>query len=290
MIKRTLGDRLFDGANYAAMLIIFVIMVYPFLYIINYSLSDPALISGSALLLPQNPNIDAYVLAFSDSSIVNGIFISVARTISGSALMIFFTSMAGYVLTRDDLIAIRFFRRFFVLTMYFSSGIIPAYILMNELHLAGTFLVYIIPSAVAVFNLILIKTYIEGLPKSLEESALIDGANDFQLFFRIIFPISKPVIAAVVLFACIAQWNAFIDTQFYNAMNTDLYPLQYVLYNALQSISSIEQITIGRRVQHVTPESLKMAITVITVLPIMLVYPILQKYFIKGLLIGSIKG
>jgi putative aldouronate transport system permease protein len=157
--------------------------------------------------------------------------------------------------------------------------------------LAGTFWVYVIPGAVGVFNMILIKTYVESLPKELEDAAFIDGASDLYLFFRIIFPLSAPVIAAISLFSAIGQWNAFIDTQYYNAMNPDLFPLSYVLYISLQSITSIEQFQLDQdAMRAVTPETLKMAMTVITVLPIMIVYPFLQKHFMKGMLIGSIKG
>jgi putative aldouronate transport system permease protein len=164
--------------------------------------------------------------------------------------------------------------------------------LNRALGLTGSFWVYILPGAVSVFNMILIKTYIESLPKELEESARIDGANDMYLFFRIVFPLSMPVLAAVSLFSGIGQWNAFVDTQFYNAMNPELFPLQYVLYNSLQSITSFEMYMQESQqvVVHLTPQSLKLAMTVLTVIPIMIAYPFLQKFFIKGLLIGSIKG
>jgi putative aldouronate transport system permease protein len=292
MNKRTWGDKIFDTINIFFMLSVFALMVFPFLYIINYSISDPTQVSGELLLIPKNINFDSYRIAFSNPDIFWGIYISISRTFLGAGVMIFFTSMAGYVLSRDDLLAVKFLRKFFVLTLYFAPGIIPLYILINEIQLAGTFLVYILPQAIVVFNLILIKTFIESLPKELEEAALMDGANEIYLFFKIIFPICLPVLAAVTLFSCIFQWNSFIDTQFYNAMNPELWPMQYVLYNALQSISSIEQFTQngGSGPQHATPASLKMAMTVITVLPIMLVYPILQKYFIKGLLVGAVKG
>jgi len=275
------------------MAVIFIVMFFPFLHIINYSLSDTSKVAGQFLFVPKNFTLDSYNIVFQNPNVISGIYISVARTVLGTLLMLFVTSMAAYVLTRDDLIGIKFFRKFFVFTMYFSVGIIPTYILIQKLNLLGTFWVYIIPTCVSVFNLILIKTYIENLPKELEEAALIDGANDLYLFYRIIFPISIPVIAAISLFASIGQWNAFIDTQFYNAMKPELFPLQYVLYYSLQSITTIDQFMNTNDLdqhQTITPESIKMAMTVVTVLPIMLVYPFLQKYFMKGLLIGSIKG
>jgi putative aldouronate transport system permease protein len=145
---------------------------------------------------------------------------------------------------------------------------------------------------VSVFNLVLIKTYIEALPKELEEAAVVDGANDLRLFFQVIFPICTPVFAAVVLFECVNQWNAFMDTQIYNTMSPNLYSLQYVLYNTLNQFNTMEQLKEQGQTQiyAITPQTFKMAITIITVLPIACVYPFLQKYFIKGLLVGSIKG
>ncbi|GBG09231.1 sugar ABC transporter permease [Paenibacillus agaridevorans] len=288
------GDRVFDFINYLIMILVFIVMVFPFLHLINYSLSNPSLVSGKFLFYPKQFNLDSYRAIFANPDVLNGIYISLARTIIGTSFMAIVTSMAAYVITRDDMVGIKFIRRYFVFTMYFSGGIIPTYILIKSLGLVGTFWVYVIPSAVSVFNMILIKTYIEGIPKELEESALIDGANDAYLFARIILPLCLPVMAAISLFAGIGQWNAFIDTQFYNAMHPELFPLQYVLYNSFQTITSVEQFTNSmsgaEKFRMLTPQSLKIAMTVITVLPIMLVYPFLQKYFMKGLLLGAVKG
>ncbi|WP_135546675.1 carbohydrate ABC transporter permease [Paenibacillus cymbidii] len=290
--KQSWGERLFDWLIYACMLVIFAVMVTPFLHIVNYSLSLPTKATGQLLLVPKGFTLDAYKAVFTNKSILHSIWISVARTVSGTALMAFITSMGAYAISRDDLFGAKFWRKYFVFTLYFSGGIIPVYLLIRSLGLAGTFWVYIVPGAVSVFNMILIKTYMESIPKELEESARMDGANDVFLFFRIVFPLSVPVLAAVSLFSGIGQWNAFIDTQFYNAMNPNLFPLQYVLYNALQSITSVDAFfhDSAQVIVHLTPQSLKLAMTVLTVVPIMIVYPLLQKYFIKGLLVGSIKG
>ena len=295
-MKRTIervgiGERLFDVLNFIFMVLIFIIMLYPFIYILSYSISDPSLLRGGLILLPVGLDFAAFRTCFSDTSILNGLYVSVARTILGSLGMVVITSMAGYVLTKNKLIGISFIRRFFVLTMYFSSGIIPSYILIKELHLMETFAVYIIPSLVNVFSLILIKTYIESIPESLEEAALIDGANEAVVFFKILFPVCKPVIAAVLLFACIGQWNSFIDTQLYNSMTPKNFSLQYVLFMSLASqTQSVQQAKELYNSKAVAPQSLRMAITIITVLPVILIYPFLQKYFISGLLIGSVKG
>jgi putative aldouronate transport system permease protein len=281
---------MFDIANLMMMLLLAVLMIYPFLYIFSYSVSEPGKLAGGMLLWPQGFTLDSYLAVFEQPSLLHGIVVSVSRTILGPLIMIIITSMAAYVLTRDELIGVKSMRKFFVFTMYISSGLIPMYLLVKTVGLMGSFWVYIIPGAVSVFNMILIKTYIESLPKSLEEAALIDGANDFVLFWRVIFPICTPVIAAVVLFTSVEQWNSFIDTQIYNVMNPENHTLQYMLYQTVSGAASLEQAKLSQKTVNFTPQSIKMAITMITVLPIVFVYPLLQKHFTKGLLIGSIKG
>lgn len=286
------ADVVFDTLNVILMIAVFIIMVYPFYYVVLYSISEPSKLSGGLILLPGGVNITSYVTMLKMPETVNGFFVSVARTVLGTAGMVFVTSMAAYAISKDELVGIKFFRRFFVFTMYFSGGLIPGYILLKNLHLTGSFLVYILPGLVGVFNMVLIKTYIESLPKGLEDSAMIDGANEIKLFFQIILPICKPVIAAVALFSCVGHWNSFIDTQLYCAMNPKLYTLQYVLYNILSTNTySLEQAKMNMgQAAKVNTETMKMAITVITVIPIMFAYPFLQKQFISGLMIGSIKG
>jgi putative aldouronate transport system permease protein len=286
-----LGSRLFDLFNSLFMVAVVFVMVFPFLYVLNYSISDPALVGTGLMLIPKGINLDSYRIVLSDKDIIHGFLISTGRTIVGPLFMLFFTSMSAYVLTRSDMPGIKALRRYFVFTLYFSAGIIPTYILIQQLHMIGTLMVYIVPGIVAVFNMILIKTYIESIPKSLEEAALIDGANDFIVYAKVILPVSMPVLAAVTLFSSVGHWNAYIDTQLYNTLYPENYTLQYQLYNTLAKFSDIDSFKeSANNVQSVTPKSLQMAMTVVTVIPIMLVYPLLQRYFVKGLLIGSIKG
>lgn len=272
------------------MLLLIVICIYPFIYIISYSLSDPSSFSGGFLLFPKGFNYQAYIVAFSTPALLNAFLISVLRTIIGPIMMVIVTSMAAYSLTLDKLPGVKFFRKYFILTMYFSGGLIPFYIIVKSLMLSGTFLVYIIPLMVSVFSMVLIKTYIESLPAELSESAFIDGANEFVVYWKILFPICKPIIAAVILFDAVNQWNSFMDTQFFNTMERSLYTLQYVLYLTLSATVDYRSGSLSQYSNVVNPQSLKMAITIITVIPITLVYPFLQKYFAKGLLIGAIKG
>lgn len=292
MRERSVSGTLFDIGNTLFMLAVLASMLIPFIYVVSYSLSTPSMLKSGLVLFPTGFTLDSYKKALEDPAVLKGAGISTLRAVIGPALMLFITSMAAYVLTRSELGGVKWFRKYFIFTLYFSSGIIPMYLLMGYLQLKGTFLIYILPSAVSVFNLVLIKTYIEALPKELEEAAVVDGANDLRLFFQVIFPICTPVFAAVVLFECVNQWNAFMDTQIYNTMSPNLFSLQYVLYNTLNQFNSLEQLKEQGQTQiySITPQTFKMAITVITVLPIACVYPFLQKYFIKGLLVGSIKG
>jgi len=294
-MKRTIkvGDWLFNWGNTLQFLVLLVVMGYPFLYIASHSLSSPTGLAGGLIWYPHHFSLEAYKLAFNHPLIWQAIFISVAKTVVGPLLMILVTSMAAYCLSRDDLVAVRFFRKYFVLTLYFSVGLIPVYLLMLNLQLIGSFWVYVIPASVNVFNMILIKTYIENLPRELEEAAVMDGASDFYLFWRIVFPLCIPVIAAVSLFAGVAQWNGFFDTQIYNAMRPDLYPLSYILYQTLASLTSLDELknsAMQGNAATVNAKGLKMAVTMITLLPIVMLYPFLQRFFLKGLLIGSIKG
>ena len=212
-------------------------MVYPFLYILFYSISDPAYIKSGLMLWPQHVTLNSYKVIFDNPVIVNGIFISVARSVSGTLTMLIVTSAAAFAISKSHLIGVRFFRIFFTLTMYFSGGLIPTYLLIKSLGLTNNFLVYIIPNMVGVFNMILIRTYMESIPASLEESALMEGANEIQVFLKLIIPMSTPVLAAVGLFTFVGQWNSFVDVQIYNYMKPDLYSLQYILYNYLMSQS-----------------------------------------------------
>ncbi|MGD9938994.1 MAG: carbohydrate ABC transporter permease [Clostridia bacterium] len=265
-------------------------MAYPFLYILFYSISDPAYIKSGLMLWPRHVTLNSYKVIFDNPVIINGIFISVARSVVGTLTMLMVTSAAAFAISKRHLIGVRFFRIFFTLTMYFSGGLIPTYLLIKSLGLTNNFLVYIIPNMVGVFNMILIRTYMESIPASLEESALMEGANEIQIFLKLIIPMSTPVLAAVGLFTFVGQWNSFVDVQIYNYMKPDLYSLQYILYNYLMSQSqSIEQAKRSLNVTSISLQSLKTAITIITIMPVFFIYPILQKYFVSGLMVGSIK-
>ena len=287
------GDLVFHLFTALIMILIAIVMVYPFLYVLNYSLSNPTKIGTSLLIVPKGFNIDSYAALFRADYVLTGLFISVMRTIIGTAAMIVVSSVTGYCLAQDEVVGIKFFRKFFVFTMYVSAGLIPIYLVYKVFGLIGTFWVYIVPLMVSAFNIILVKTYVESLPVALQESAFIDGANDFTVFFRIIFPIIIPVIAAIGLFGGIGHWNSYFDAHIFNSMKKNLYPLAYALYRKLTSmeVQSLQEARFrGRALNRYNPQTVKYAMTFITVLPIIVVYPFVQRYFMSGMLIGSIKG
>lgn len=289
--KRTSpGDRVFDIVNLILMTILLVITLYPFIYVIMYSFSDPTKAYGKILFWPQGFTLASYKQCFDSPNVISGFLVSVARATLGPFCTMIVIYYGAYALSKRKLIGRSVLSKLIVFTMYFSAGLIPTYLLIAKLKLINTFWVYILPALPSIFNMILVRTYLEGLPEELEESALLDGANDLVIATKIFLPLCKPIIAAVLLFECVNQWNAFQDTLLYNASNSNLHTLQYTLVNFIknspQSLESAEVVGTGV----FSSTSLRMAMTVITILPIGCVYPFLQRYFVKGLMIGSIKG
>lgn len=281
-------DLPFTLLNTAFMLLVMASMIYPFWYVLVYSLSESSWVPGGLFLFPRRISLDAFRVCLRNSDVLNGLMISTLRAVIGSAAMVVVSSMAAYAISKERLVAVRFFRRYLLFSMYVVAGLIPTYFVMKSLGLTNTFSVYILPGMANVFNIILIRAYMESLPQSIEESAHIDGANDFQIFLRIVTPMCKPVLAAVILYTAVGQWNAYIDTQIYNYRNPKLYPLQYVLYNYMAAYTPSKESAM-QKVSTVTPQSIKMAVTIIAIVPILLVYPMLQRYFISGLLVGAVK-
>lgn len=284
------AEKAFDLFLYVLMGVILVLMIYPFLYVFNYSISSVAQIKNPLLIIPEGIQFEAYGILFRDASIYQAMLVSISRSVIGPIIMILITATAGYVISRPHLIFGKFFRMFFLFTMYINAGIIPIYLVVQSMGLLNNYMVYILPLAVNAFFMMLVKTYIEAIPSSLEEAVLIDGGTEFDAYFKVILRLCLPVNAAIILFAAIQHWNSFIDTQLYNAMSPHLYTMQYVLYNvlAVQMQQSLEEAQ--RAGTYVSSNSLKMAITVITIVPIMFVYPFLQRYFVSGMLVGSIKA
>lgn len=293
-MRRPAGEILFNIANTAFMLLLMMIMFYPFWYIFVYSLSDSAAVSRGISLLPQGITLANYRKMLAQPQIYSAAFISAARTVSGTALTVFSCSMFAYVLTKKLLPLRRLIYRLLILTMYLQAGLIPWYMLMKWLGLQNNFLLYILPTAIAGFYVIIIKTYIEQLPGSLEESAFMDGAGYMTIFVRIILPLCKPTLATVGIFAAVQQWNLWHDNMFL-CTKDGLQTLQLILYrylmnNAANLDSIKEDIRSGAISYKLSPMSVRMTVTMLVTLPVLMVYPFFQRYFIKGLLLGSIKG
>lgn len=295
--KSTYKDYLFDILNYTFLIIVMVVTLYPFLNVLAISLNESTdTIRGGIYIWPREFTFNNYLEIAKYDNLVTGFGNSVLRTVVGTLLGVFIQAMVAFTLSRTDFQGRRFVSTVIVLTMYFSGGLIPGYMLIRDLQLMNTFWVYILPGLVSAFNIIIIRSFMDGLPFSLQESAKMDGANDFTIFYRIILPLCKPVLATIALFVAVGQWNSWFDTYLYNSMNENLTTLQYELMKILENTTmggntDANQMrpNAAQQSQMVSPDSIKMAITMVTVIPIVLVYPFLQRYFIQGMTLGAVK-
>jgi putative aldouronate transport system permease protein len=279
-------------------LIIFAFMcTYPLYFVFINAFSNSDAITKGVFLIPGGFTFLYFKQVFEVPDVLHSIFISVARTVVGTVLTVFCSSLLGYMVTKNTLPFRKIIYRLVIITMYFNAGLIPWYILMKNLGLKNNFLLYVLPGAVAAFFVILVKTYVESIPPSLEESAELDGAGTMTIFFKLIIPLCLPVIACVSVFCAVGQWNAWADN-LYLVTNPNLTTLQYLLYSLLQSnmamisnhASGVGGAGVGLGPQHISPAGLRYAMTVVTVVPIILVYPFMQRYFVKGIMLGAVKG
>lgn len=267
--------------------------IYPFIYAFSFSVSDTILAAQkNVTFFPRGFTIQNYLLIFSDSRVTNSFIISVLRTVIGSALFVLVTGFCAYSMSKPRLRGRRFLFIFFVVPLYVSGGMIPFYVLIHDLGLFNNFFVYIIPGCFSGFYMFLIKVYLENIPESMEESAMLDGANDLRIALQIYTPLATPVIATVALFISVMQWNSWFDALLY-VTKDHLQPLQLILQVILREtqIDSILQVfALNKGVKpRVNAESYKMAVLIVTTLPIVCIYPFAQKFFIKGMMIGAVK-
>lgn len=298
-LKISKTDVTFSVLNYLFFAIFTIICIYPFYYLIINTISANDLSAkGMINFLPQQLHINNYIEVLKLKGLPNALGISVARTVIGTTLTVFASAFLGFMFTQPKLWGRKFWYRIIVITMYFNAGLIPLYLTMKNLGLTNSFWVYILPYIVQPFNIILVKTFVESLPISLQEAAEIDGANFFTVFWRIILPTSKPILATITIFSAVIQWNSFYDTLIY-VTDQKLYSLQYLLYtyiNQANSLATLIKNSSGTAMNLMalatqqTPTSVRMTVTVIVVLPILFIYPIFQPYFAKGIMIGSVKG
>ena len=283
----------FDTVNTVFMVLLSIACIYPLWYIFIYSISDPLEAAKGLTFLPRDVTLDNFTTILKDSKIFRALGVSVARTVLGSAITVVCTSFMAFLFVQNKLPFRKFFNRLVVVTMYFSSGLIPWYLTMYYYGMKNNFLLYIIPSAVNAYFMILIKAYLESLPASLQEAAEIDGAGIFTMFAKIILPLCKPILATITLFSAVNQWNTWSDN-FYLVKDANLKTLQLMLYEFFQSnaptIENLREAAAEMSQRQVTTTSIRMSIAVITIIPIFIVYPFVQKYFQKGIMIGAVKG
>lgn len=297
-MRKTFGEKVFTAVNVILLTLLGVSMLYPFLYVIAISLNEPYDSNkGGIWLLPRKLTLESYKIIFMNNDLATAALVSVARTVLGTFLAVMCSAMFAYVFTKKKFILYKPLKVIFFAAMFFGGGgLIPTYMLYRRLGLLNSFWVYIIPWMLNLWYVVLFRTYFMQLPRELEEAAFVDGANELTAFFRITLPLSKPIVATVSLFAAVAQWNSWRDTLFYTT-SPNLKTLQYVMMEILQRAEAERMITRAEMLEAslghlklVDPLSVRMAITVVTTIPIVLVYPFLQKHFIKGILVGSMKG
>jgi putative aldouronate transport system permease protein len=281
---------------YGFLLILFIVTFFPFWHIFVLSLNDASVPTyGRMMLWPSDFSLGSYQTVLQDEEILNSIAVTVGRTVIGVPLTLACVSMAAYALSKRELVGWRGINLYFVFTMYFSGGLIPTYMVVRSLNLIDNFWVFIFPGIMSVFWMILVRTYIEGLPKEMEEAAEIEGANDIRIFLRVILPVCTPVLATITLFSAISHWNAWYDSYIYT-YKPSLKTLSAVLVKILNQfqtndmLDSAQQLANEQRKMPVSSESIRMTVTMVATLPIIVVYPLLQKYFLQGMLIGAVKG
>ncbi len=287
---------MFYAINGFILLLIGFLAVFPFwnIFVVSFNEGRDAM-RGSIYFWPRKFSIEAYRAIFNESNLLHSTYVSIARTLLGTIVGVVCTAILAYLLSNRELIFRRGILFFFIITMYFSGGLIPEFMLIRDLHLYNHFLVYIIPGAVGVWNVMVMRQFFEELPPSLAESARIDGATELRTLRSIILPMSTPVLATIALMIGVAQWTTWFDTYMYTSGSTELSTLQGVLVKILMEtqIQSTDPAQASRLEQSgsiLTPEVIKMATITITTVPIVMIYPFLQRYFVGGLTVGAVKG
>ncbi|WP_249900779.1 carbohydrate ABC transporter permease [Paenibacillus sp. PK3_47] len=289
------SERAFDIFLYVFLTLVMIVTLYPFLNVLAISFNESTdTVRGGIYIWPREWTLDNYERIFSYTGLIQGFKISLLRTVSGTLLGLASSAMLAFTLSRPEFRARKFISVFLALTMYFSGGMVPMYILMRDMNLIGTFWIYILPGAVSAFNVFIIRSFMDGLPFALQESAKLDGANDFKIFYKIILPLCKPVLATIALFLAVGQWNEWFSTYLYNGNKAHLTTLQYELMKVLattnQGSGMVNANDMAQQMAQISPESIKMAITIVVTVPILVVYPFLQKYFVGGMTLGAVKA
>ena len=298
-MKRSFGDKLISVITYVVYAIFAFVCIYPFYYIFINSISANNLSErGKVIFVPLEMHFKNYVTVFKIPGLLDAAKISLLRTVVGTIFTVVVAAFLGYMFTRETLWKRKFWYRFVAATMYFNAGVIPWYLTMKAIGLTNNFWGYIFPMMIQPFYIILCKTFCESIPKELEDAADIDGAGTLTIFFRIMLPVIKPILATIAVFAAVNQWNSFQDTLLL-VTDTKLYTLQYVLYQYINQASSLKALVsnstsatqLAASLAHATTAtSIRMTVTIVVVVPVILVYPFFQRFFTKGIMIGAVKG
>ena len=289
-----LSDKVSDIVLVVICAAIMLIVAYPLYYVLVASFSDPYdVYAGKTFLLPSQFTLKGYQAVFADSALFSGFMNSIKYTVIGTIYSVVMIYLVAYPLSVKDLPGRKYISLFFVITMYFGGGLVPYYMVLKGIHMLNTFWVFIFPMMMSVYNMILIRSYIESMPDSLFEAAKIDGANDLVVFVKMVIPLSKPILMTVALFVAINQWNSWFDAYLYTS-DQALKPMQSILVEILNQYqtgaSTSQAMSNAKAGVTVTPDSIRMAATMVATLPIIMVYPFVQKYFVKGIMLGAVKG
>ena len=290
----TLGSRIFDAANYIVVTLVSITTILPFVYIIGASFaSEYELATRPMFIIPQDVTLDAYTYIFSSNKIANGFMNSIFITVVGTIINLFFTITMAYALSKTRLRGRNFFLNMVIFSMFFSGGMIPSYIVIaNMLHLKDTYWSVLLPGAISAYNMMIVKNFFQSIPQELEDSAAIDGSTDIGILWRIVLPLSLPILATFGLFYAVGHWNAYFGAMIYMPGARDKWPLQVLLREIIILSNSSAGDMANMDPEFVQPpeQSVKMAVIVVSTVPIMCVYPFLQKYFVKGVMVGALKG
>jgi putative aldouronate transport system permease protein len=289
--KRSIGENIFDSGNVLLLAVLSFLAVYPFIYttVISFSTASAAMTPGLHLW-PKEWSFLSYKMVFQNPDILTGYKNTLFRTIFGTISVLFMTAMVAYPLSRRELYGRKWFILGVLITMIFSGGVVPSYLLIKNLGLIDNRLVYILPGLISGFNVIIMKNFFQSIPESLGESARIDGASEFRILFQIYLPLSKPILATIGLWTAVAHWNAWFDALLY--INSDSKQVMQIFLQRVviaNNTELIEKGLINPDIQQFTPETIKAATVIVTILPILILYPFLQKYFLKGIMLGGIK-
>lgn len=299
MYRLTANDVIFNIFAYLLFGIFVIICIFPFYYIFINSISSPAAVTSKAVTFwPQGFSLETYKAVIEVKDIGQAFLITITRTILATALMVLASGIIGYLVTKQEMWHRKLWYRLLVVTMYFNAGIIPWYLNMAMLGLTNNYMAYIVPAIVAPYNIILVKTYIESIPAEMEESAFIDGAGYTVIFRKIIWPLSKPILATITIFGAVGNWNSFTDSLMLMQSKPQLQTLQHKLYNYLDSASDLKAVIDNPDsaiIRHAMDNAafasvIKYTVSMISIIPILIVYPFMQRYFEEGIMLGAVKG